>query len=89
MGELEKREKVMFLTDRYRILGAVRLGPDGTLWDFKHRPNDAFVTVFNAQFFRLDDGKRMVDAGQMELSKQSIVGVFRQKDVAFARKESE
>jgi hypothetical protein len=89
MGELEKRKKVMLLSDRYRILGTMRLGPDGTLWDFKHRPNDAFVTVFDAQVFRLEDGNRMVDAARMELCKTAIVGVFIQDDVAFVRKESQ
>ena len=87
MAEPEKREKVMLLTDTYRILGEMRLGPDGTLWDFKHRSSDDFVIVTDAQCFRLSDGKRMYDASAMEISRPSVVALFRQQDLAFIRKE--
>lgn len=88
MPEPENREAVMLLTDNYRILGQMRLGPDGSLWDFKHRTGEGFVVVYDAQCFRLSDGKRMYDAAAMELSRQAVVVVFRQKDVAFLRKET-
>lgn len=88
MAEAEKREKVMLLTDTYRILGEMRLGPDGTLWDFKHRAAEDFVTIYDAQCFRITDGKRMYDAARAEFSRHSVVGVFRQQDVAFIRKET-
>lgn len=87
MADAENREKVMLLTTSYRVLGSMRLGPDGTLWDFKHRPGEEFITVFNAQCFRLSDGLRMYDAACMELSKRAVVAVFKQKDCAFVRKE--
>lgn len=88
MAETENREKVMLLTDAYRILGEMRLGPDGTIWDFKHRAGDDFVTVFDAQCFRTNDGKRMYDATIMEVSRKAVIGVFRQQDLAFVRKEN-
>jgi len=88
MGQAEAREKVMILTDHYRILGEMRLGPDGSIWDFKHRSPEEFITVYDAQCFRLTDGKRMFDATQMELSRKAVVAVFRQDDLAFVRKET-
>ena len=88
MGETENREKVMLLTETYRVLGEMRRGPDGTLWDFKHRAGDDFVTVYDAQCFRLSDGKRMYDAARVEMSRRAVIAVFRQKDVAFVRKET-
>lgn len=89
MAENERREKVMLLTQEYRILGEMRLGPDGTLWDFKHKGIDDFVTVFDAQCFRVSDGKRMYDSTLMEVSRRSVIGVFKQQDLAFVRKEAQ
>ena len=88
MPDGENREKVMLLTDQYRILGEMRLGPDGLIWDFKHRPPEGFVTVYDAQCFRLSDGQRMYDATEVELSHRAVVAVFRQQDIAFVRKEA-
>jgi len=88
MAEAEKREKVMLLTETYRVLGEMRLGPDGTIWDFKHRASEDFVTVYDAQCFRLNDGKRMYDSAVLEMSRHAIVAVFRQSDLAFVRKEA-
>lgn len=88
MAEGERREKVMLLTDSYRVFGEMRLGPDGNIWDFKHRAGDDFVTVYDAQCFRLSDGKRMYDATVAELSRSSIAALFRVKDLAFVRKEN-
>jgi hypothetical protein len=87
MTEVENREKVMLLTESFRILGQMRLGPDGTIWDFKHHVNEGFVTVYDAQCFRHSDGKRMYDATVVEVSRHAVVAVFRQKDIAFIRKE--
>lgn len=87
MPDKENLEKVMLLTENYRILGAMQRGPDGSLWDFKHRSGDDFITVYDAQFFRLADGLRMYDATQVEISKRALVTVFKQKDCAFVRKE--
>ncbi len=87
MAEAEKLEKVMLLTDSYRIVGEMRLGPDGTLWDFKHRAGDDFIMVHNAQCFALADGRRIIDATQGEFNRRSIVAVFRAQDIAFLRKE--
>ena len=77
----------MLLTEKYRILGQMRLGPDGAIWAFKHSTTEDFITVYNAQCFRLRDGKRLFDAGIMDLNRRAIVAMFRQKDLAFARKE--
>lgn len=88
MAETEKREKVMILTDTYRILGEMRLGPDGTIWDFKHKTAEDFVSVFDAQCFRMSDGKRMYDATVMDVSRRAVIGLFRQQDLAFVRKEA-
>ena len=88
MAEAEKREKVMLLTETYRVLGEMRLGPDGTIWDFKHRASEDFVTVYDAQCFRLSDGKRMYDATVAEFSRSCVVALFRVKDLAFVRKEN-
>jgi hypothetical protein len=89
MAENERREKVMLLTQEYRILGEMRLGPDGTLWDFKHKSVDDFVSVFDAQCFRAGDGKRMYDSTLMEVSRRAVIGVFKQQDLAFVRKEAQ
>jgi len=78
----------MLLTDGYRILGEMKLGPDGAIWDFKHRSAEDFVTVFEAQCFRVSDGKRMYDATAMEICRRAVVAVFRQQDLAFVRKEN-
>lgn len=88
MAEAERREKVMLLTESYRVFGEMRLGPDGNIWDFKHRAGDDFVTVHDAQCFRLSDGKRMYDATVAEFSRNAIVALFRVKDLAFVRKEN-
>jgi hypothetical protein len=87
MAEVENREKVMLLTESFRILGQMRLGPDGTIWDFKHRAGEGFATVYDAQCFRHSDGKRMYDAAVVEVSRNAVVAVFRQQDIAFIRKE--
>lgn len=87
MAENERREKVMLLMGEFRVLGEMRLGPDGTLWDFKHKGSDEFITVFDAQCFRASDGKRMYDATLMEVSRNAVVAVFKQQDLAFVRKE--
>ena len=87
MAEVENREKVMLLTESFRILGQMRLGPDGTIWDFKHRANEGFATVYDAQCFRHSDGKRMYDATVVEVSRHAVVAVFRQQDIAFIRKD--
>ena len=88
MAETERREKVMLLTESYRVFGEMRLGPDGNIWDFKHRMADDFVTVYDAQCFRLSDGKRMYDATVSEFSRSCVVALFRVKDLAFVRKEN-
>ena len=87
MAETDNREKVMVLTDNYRIIGEMRLGPDGTIWDFKHRTTEDFITIYNAQCFQLSDGKRTYDATAMEVSRRAVVALFRQQDLAFVRKD--
>ena len=88
MAEMENRETVMILTNTYRILGTMRLGPDGTIWDFKHKAEDDFVTVYDAQCFRLSDDKRMYDSSVMQVNKHAVEVLFRQQNLAFARKEA-
>ena len=88
MAEMENRETVMILTNTYRILGTMRLGPDGTIWDFKHKAEDDLVTVYDAQCFRLSDGKRMYDSSAMQVNKRAVEVLFRQQNLGFARKEA-
>ena len=87
MPETENREKVLVLTTQYRIEGEMQVGPDGSLWDFKHRAAERFLTVYNAQFFRRDGGQRDYDALEVELNKDNVVAVVREKDLVFMRKE--
>ena len=56
-------DRVMLLTDNYRILGKMRRGPDGTIWAFKHPATEDFITIYDAQCFRLSDGKRVYMLG--------------------------
>ena len=88
MAEMANLTKVMMLTTSYRIVGTMRLGPDGTIWDFKHKPDNVFVTVYDAQCFRIGDGKRMYDASVMRVNKVAVEAIFEQQDVAFVRKET-
>ena len=60
MSEAERREKVMLLTGLYRVFGEMRLGPDGSIWDFKHRPEERFLIVYDVQFFSIQDGKKVL-----------------------------
>jgi hypothetical protein len=87
MAETENRERVLLLTEQYRILGDMQLGPDGSLWDFKHRTDEKFLLMYEALFFDVADGKRIFDAEQVEVNKDYVIAVFREADVAFMRKE--
>ncbi len=87
MPEGPQREKVLVLADRYRILGEVQVAPDGTLYDFKQRAAERFMHIYDAQVFTIADGVRAYDAEQVELNKDCVVAVFREKDIAFVRKE--
>jgi len=87
MAEAENRERVLILTEQYRIHGAVQRGPDGSIWDFKHRPEERLLSVYDAQFFTTADGKRVFDAERAEINKDHVVAVFRESDVAFMRKD--
>ena len=83
MPEAENREGVVVLTSQYRVIGEMQRGPDGSLWDFKHRGEERFILVHNVQFFSLLDGQRLYDADKVEISKEHVVAVFRQEDVGF------
>lgn len=87
MGDADNRTRVLVLTEQYRVLGEVQLAPDGSIWSFKHRPEERFLLLHDVQFFDLDDGKRAYDAEHAELNKDHVVAVFRDGDVAFMRKE--
>ncbi len=87
MAEGPQRERVLVLADRYRILGEVQVAPDGTLYDFKQRAAERFMVIHNAQFFTLSDGKRVYDSEMVELNKDCVVAVFKERDLAFVRKE--
>ena len=88
MPEAEKREKVMLLTQELRVLGEMRLGPDGAIWDFKHGGTSEFVTVYDVQCFRKSDGKRVYDAVRAEFGRRAVTAVFRQSEIAFLRKDT-
>ena len=87
MSDAENHVKVLVLTPQYRIEGEMQVGPDGSLWDFKHRASERFMIVYDAQFFRREDGERDFDSVEVELNKDHVVGVFREQDMAFMRKE--
>ena len=87
MAEGPQRERILVLADRYRILGDVQVAPDGSLYDFKQRAEERFMQIHDAQFFTIEDGKRAYDAQVVELNKDFVVAVFREKDLAFVRKE--
>ena len=89
MAEGPQRDKVMVLADRYRILGEVQVAPDGSLYDFKQRASERFMVIHDAQFFDLVSGSRTCDAVQVELNKDHVIAVFRERDVAFIRRELE
>jgi len=86
MPDQEKRGRVLILTEQYRILGEIRFGPDGSAWDFRHRLDERLVTVYDAQFFSLVDGKRVYDAATAELNRDAVVAVFKEQELAFVRK---
>jgi hypothetical protein len=86
MPDIEKKMRVLVLTETYRIIGEVRFLPDGGLWDFKHRSEDHLVTVYDAQFFSLADGKREYDAKIAEVNRDRVVAVFKEEDLGFMRK---
>ena len=86
MPDADNREKVLVLTPQFRIEGEMQVGPDGSLWDFKHRAGERFMTVYDAQFFRMDSGQRDYDAGEVELNKDHVVGLVRERDLAFMRR---
>jgi len=87
MAEAENRERVLVLTVQYRIEGEMQVGPDGSLWDFKHRANEKFMTIYDAQAFDLHEGTRQYDAVVCEINKDHVVTLFREKELAFMRKE--
>ena len=87
MAEAENREKVLVLTSGHRIEGKMQVGPDGSLWDFKHRAEEGFMTVYNALFFDLATGQREYDAVSVEVNKDHVVALFREKNLAFMRRE--
>ena len=87
MAEAENRERVLILTEQYRVVGDVQRGPDGSIWDFKHRPEERFLMVYDVQFFSIQDGKRAYDAELAEINKDHVVAVFREAHVAFMRKD--
>lgn len=87
MAETENHEKVLVVTTQHRIEGEMQIGRDGSLWDFKHRATERFMTVYNAQFFATDSGRRVYDANEAELNKDHVLAVVREKDLAFMRKE--
>ncbi len=86
MAEQEKRGRVLILTEQYRILGEIKFGPDGSAWDFRHRVDERLITVYDAQFFSLVDGKRVYDAGAAEINRDAVIAVFKEQDLAFVRK---
>jgi hypothetical protein len=86
MAEPHKRGRVVILTEQYRILGEARFSPDGSVWDFRHRPEENLLTIYDAQFFSLSDGKRAYDSAVAELNRDLVVAIFREQDLGFMRK---
>lgn len=86
MPETENRERVLVITRQYRIEGEMQVGPDGSLWDFKHRANEKFMAVYDAQGFDLANGDRLWDSVAVEINKDQVVALFRERDLAFMRR---
>ena len=87
MAEMENREKVLAIMAHHRVEGEMQVGRDGSLWDFKHRAEERFMTMYDAQFFAIDTGQRAYDAAEVEVNKDHVIALFREKDLAFMRKE--
>jgi len=64
----------------------MQVGPDGSLWDFKHRAADRFMTVYDALFVDLATGQQEYDSAAVEINKDHVVALFRAKDLAFMRR---
>ena len=86
MAEGENREKVLVITPQHRVEGEMQVGPDGSLWDFKHRASERFMTVHEALFFNVATGEREYDAVSVEVNKDHVVALFRAKDLAFMKR---
>jgi len=87
MAEVENRNRVLILTLQHRIEGEMKVGPDGSLWDFKHRPDEKFMTVYDAQFVKLNNGQRDYDVVSVEINKDQVVALIRGDDLVFMRTE--
>jgi hypothetical protein len=64
----------------------MQVGPDGSLWDFRHRAGERFMTIYVAQAFDLASGERQWDTEAVEINKDHVVALFREKDLAFIRR---
>ena len=87
MAESENLERVLVLTSQHRIEGQMQVGPDGSIWDFKHRAADRFMTVHNALFVDRATGQQDYDAVTAEVNKDHVVTLFREKNLVFMRKD--
>ena len=88
MADMENREKVLVITPQHRVEGEMQIGRDGSLWDFKHRAEERFMTVYDAQFFSIETGRRDYDAAEVEVNKEHVIALVREKDLAFMRKKT-
>jgi len=86
MVEPHSRGRVAILTAQYRIMGEVRFASDGAVWDFRHRPDEKLLTVYDAQFFSTADGKRAYDSRVAEVNRDSVIAIFREEDLGFMRR---
>ena len=73
--------RVVILTDHYRVTGRVRVAPDGSVWDLKHRQAEGFVTIYEVKFNLLKDGKRVYEGKSVELSHETIIALFKEEDL--------
>ncbi len=85
----EDTAAVVVLTDNYRIIGRARVVPDGSLWDLKHRTTERFVTIYDAKFHLLSDGRRAYEAKETEINRDAIVAIFREEELVNMRKLEE
>ena len=77
---------VLIVTCDFHIRGDVVVAPDGSMLDLEHLNEQPFVRVFDAEFISREDGRRVYDARETFVFKHNIIAVFRQDDVAFARR---
>ena len=80
------RVEVLIVTADFHVRGSVVAAPDGSMLELEHISEQPFVRVFDAEFLSRVDGRRVYDAREAFVNKNSMITVFRQSDIAFIRR---